>query len=67
MAKEEVLDIRLRLKGEVKTRFLEIKNALGLTNDTEVLRVVISKYFEKNVAKGGSVALDRSKKGKGAA
>ncbi len=48
---EQVLDIRLRLSGQVKTRFLEIKRAKGLTNNTEVLRLIINEYFEKNLAK----------------
>jgi len=47
MAERE--DIRLRLEGEVKDRFLEIKRALGLTNDTEVLRVIITQYFMDKV------------------
>ena len=49
--KVEVLDIRLRLNGEVKSRFLEIKKAKGLTNNTEVLRLVINEYFEKKLPK----------------
>jgi len=48
---EQVLDIRLRLSGQVKTRFLEIKRAKGLTNNTEVLRLIINEYFEKKLAK----------------
>ena len=46
-----ILDIRLRLKGRGKTRFLEIKSAKGLTNNTEVLRLVINEYFEQKLAK----------------
>jgi len=41
---EEVLDIRLRLEGEVKERFLKIKEAKGLTNNTEVMRLIIKEY-----------------------
>ncbi|MBA7629047.1 hypothetical protein ES703_36544 [subsurface metagenome] len=48
---ETVLDIRLRLKGEVKNRFLDIKRAKGLTNNTEVLRLVINEYFNKKLQK----------------
>lgn len=48
---EQVLDIRLRLSGQVKTRFLEIKRAKGLTNNTEVLRLIINEYFDKKLAK----------------
>ena len=48
---DHVLDIRIRLTGEVKARFLEIKHTKGLTNSTEVLRLIINEYFEKNLAK----------------
>jgi hypothetical protein len=49
---EKVLDIRLRLNGQIKARFLEIKTAKGLTNNTEVLRLIINEYFEKKLARG---------------
>jgi len=48
---ETQVDIRLRLKGQVKTRFLDIKKLLGLTNNTEVLRLIINEYFEKKLVK----------------
>jgi len=48
---KNILDIRVKLKGEVRTRFLLIKNAKGLTNNTEVLRLIINEYFDKNLAK----------------
>ena len=41
----EVLDIRLRLQGQVKAHFLQIKDAKGLTNNTEVLRLLINEYL----------------------
>jgi len=47
MAERE--DIRVRLEGEVRDRFLEIKRALGLTNDTEVMRLIISQYHMDKV------------------
>ena len=47
MAEKGVVDIRLRLKGKVRERFLEIKNAKGLENKTEVCRLIINEYFEK--------------------
>mgnify|MGYP000153168460 CR=1 FL=1 len=43
----EVLDIRLRLNGRSKQRFLEVKAAKGLTNNTDVLRLVINEYYER--------------------
>lgn len=46
MANEfKVLDIRLTLKGKVRERFLALKGFKGLTNDTEVCRLIISEYF----------------------
>ncbi len=43
-------DIRLRLKGKPRARFEEIKAAKGLTNDTEVLRLLINEaYLDKMV------------------
>ena len=53
LEERRILDIRLRLSGQAKTRFLEIKSAKGLTNNTEVLRLVISEYFEQKLAKEG--------------
>lgn len=45
----EVLDIRLMLQGEVKDRFLKIKNKKKLRNNTEILRLIINEYYEQNV------------------
>ena len=42
---DKVLDIRLTLKGKVRERFLALKDFKGLTNDTEVCRLIISEYF----------------------
>jgi len=50
---KNILDIRVKLKGEVRTRFLRIKSAKGLTNNTEVLRLIINEYFEKHLAREG--------------
>lgn len=51
MSVKQVLDIRLRLSGEIKDRFLEIKRGKGLTNNTEVLRLIINEYYEGKLAK----------------
>lgn len=50
----EILDIRLRLDGEPKQRFLDIKNAKGLTNNTEVLRLIINEYHKLFIQKEAS-------------
>lgn len=47
MTEKKVLDIQLN--GRVKSRFLEIKRAKGLTDD-EVLTLIIDEYFEKKLA-----------------
>jgi len=51
MSEEKVLDIRLRLSGQVREQFVEIKRAKGLTTNTEVLRLIINEYFEKKLAR----------------
>jgi len=40
--------VYLRLHGELKDRFLMIKDYLGLENDTEVCRSIINDYWMKN-------------------
>jgi len=48
MAKpEEIEDIRVRLKGKARNRFLQIKSAKGLENNTDVIRLIINEYFTK--------------------
>ena len=47
---DKVLDIRLRLKGKVKRKFLDIKDVLGLTNNTEVCRLIIKRANVKKFA-----------------
>jgi len=51
MSEEKVLDIRLRLNGQIREQFLKIKRAKGLTNNTEVLRLIINEYSEKRLAR----------------
>jgi len=52
MAEEEkIVDIRLRLKGKAKEHFLQIKAAKGLVNNTDVCRLIINEYFERNLQK----------------
>ena len=48
--KKRVLDIQL--DGEAKARFLEIKRVKGLTDDAEVLRLIINEYYEKKPVGG---------------
>ncbi len=48
--KKRVLEIELN--GEAKARFLQIKRVKGLTDDVEVLRLLINEYFEKKPVGG---------------
>jgi hypothetical protein len=47
MAKEQIVDIRVKLKGEVGNRFQRIKRRSGLNSNTEVVRFIINDYYEK--------------------
>jgi len=40
--------VYLRLQGELRDRFLAIKDHLGLKNDTEVCRSIINDYWVRN-------------------
>ncbi len=42
----------IELDGDAKARFLEIKRVKGLTDDAEVLRLIINEYFEKKPVGG---------------
>jgi hypothetical protein len=44
MVQEEIVDIRVKLKGEVGDRFQRIKRCSGLNNNTEVVRFIINDY-----------------------
>jgi len=44
---EERVDIRIRLEGKVRDRFLEIKKVKGLKTNTEVIRALITEYYNQ--------------------
>ena len=46
MAQEKILHIGVILKGRNTERFLEIKKAKGITNNGEVVRLLINEYWE---------------------
>ena len=46
---EETVDLRVILEGEAAKQFLEIKKALGLSQNTEVIRAVINRYYNKKM------------------
>lgn len=37
----KIVDVRVRLRGKIKDKFLALKDALGVTNNTEVVRIII--------------------------
>jgi len=49
ITKMSKLGIYLKLEGEIKDHFLAIKKAKGLKNDTEVLRLIITEYYDKHL------------------
>jgi hypothetical protein len=49
--KKQVFDMEVTLSGRVKDKFLEIKRARGLTEDTEVIKLVINEYFKEKIVR----------------
>lgn len=47
MAKNNGLQIKVKLEGETLTRFLYIKKALGLETNSETIRLLITQAYEK--------------------
>lgn len=45
---EDVVRLNIQLKGEMADRFIRIKRFLGLENDTEAIRTMISWYYNQN-------------------
>lgn len=46
---EETVDLRVVLEDEAAKQFLEIKKELGLSQNTEVIRAVINRYYNKKM------------------
>jgi len=44
---EETIRIGLTLEGEMKKRFLLVKKQWGLENNTDVVRMLITREYEK--------------------
>lgn len=42
---DDTIRLNIQLKGESAEKFLRIKDSLGVSNDTEAVRVIISWYF----------------------
>ena len=45
---DDVIRLNIQLKGEVSDRFKRIKQLLGLENDTEVIRTLVSWYYNQH-------------------
>jgi hypothetical protein len=41
---EDKINVRVELSGDLLEKFAFIKKALGLENNTEVIRILINKY-----------------------
>jgi len=48
MSKKVLVRIRLDLSGTEADRFLSVKRHLGVKNDTEVVRVLVNRYWRSN-------------------
>jgi hypothetical protein len=44
----DTVRLNIQLKGEMADRFIRIKRFLGLENDTEAIRTMISWYYNQN-------------------
>jgi len=44
---EEIVKLNCVLKGDVAKKFLVIKNQVGLSSNTETIRLMISEFFKK--------------------
>jgi len=44
----EPIKLYVRLKGNIASQFSQIKRYLGLENDTEVVRALISRYYREH-------------------
>jgi hypothetical protein len=42
---ESIIRLNIQLKGDAADKFIRIKNFIGLENDTEAIRFIISWYF----------------------
>jgi len=45
---DDTVRLNIQLKGEMADRFIRIKRFLGLENDTEAIRTMISWYYNQN-------------------
>lgn len=43
----DVIEVRVHLEGEMVRRFLLLKRKLGLENNTDLLRMIITKAYEQ--------------------
>lgn len=47
MTENQKLEVRVVLEGEVAQRFLAIKKRKGIGNNADVVRFVVSEYYEQ--------------------
>ena len=48
---KEKIKLGIVLKGDMKKRFLSVKNHWGLENNTDVIRMLITREYEKIIEK----------------
>lgn len=49
---EEEVNVRVEFKGEMAEKFNKVKEELGVKNNTEVLRILVTRKFSEIVRRG---------------
>jgi len=48
----EVLQLRVRLEGEMKKRFLALKEKMGFEQNSDLVRLLITRGYEQELGHG---------------
>jgi len=49
---KEPLQLRIKLEGEAYQRFMRLKRKLALENNTDLVRLMITRMYEEEYGKG---------------
>jgi hypothetical protein len=51
---EEELQLRVKLEGIMRERFLALKQRLGFESNTDLVRLLITRAYEQEIGKPGA-------------
>jgi len=51
MSKEDVIQLRVELHDKVAKKFLMLKERLGFTNNSDLVRMIIARTYEEEFGK----------------